>query len=206
MIELINIKKSFNEKKILTDFSFFAEKGEMVAISGSSGKGKTTLLNIMGLLVRQDSGDLIINGITNPTINSKTGVELLRNKIGYLFQDFALVENMTVNDNLKISLKYSSRINKSKSIAKALEKVGLNNFGRKKIYSLSGGEQQRVSIARLMLKNCEIVLADEPTGSLDRENASRVMGLLTEMKRDKLVIIVTHDDYVRSLCDRIVYL
>jgi putative bacteriocin export ABC transporter, lactococcin 972 group len=204
IIELKNIRKTYGDHVVLDDFNLSVEKGKMVALVGKSGSGKTTVLNIMGLLEKPDSGTVIVCGNTNVLPNSAKSVSILRNKIGYLFQNFALIDNETIGDNLEIPLIYSKKgkPGKDKLKKEALIRVGLSNSLNQKVSELSGGEQQRVSIARILLKPCEIILADEPTGSLDKENGNKVLELLKTLNKEgKTVVIVTHDLYVSDLCD-----
>lgn len=209
IIELKNINKSYNKKKVLNNISLQVNEGEMVAIVGASGKGKSTLLNIIGLLDAPDSGDVVIDGEKNVAPNTSKSNKILRDKIGYLFQNFALVDNETVLENLMIGVKYvkyskKEKINNIKSI---LEEVKLSGYEDKKIYELSGGEQQRVAIARIMLKPSKIILADEPTGSLDEINRNLVIELLKKINHSgKTVLIVTHDKVVSESCKRSIYL
>lgn len=205
IIKLKNINKSYKNKKVLRDFSLEVEDGEMVAIVGASGKGKSTLLNIIGLLDLPDSGDVIIDGNKNVKPNTSKANKILRSTISYLFQNFALVDNKSVLENLLIGVKYSKGSKKEKinNIKSVLEKVELSGYEDKKVYELSGGEQQRVAIARIMLKPSKIVLADEPTGSLDEKNRNLVVELITKINAlGKTVIIVTHDKVVANACTR----
>lgn len=209
IIELNNICKSYGKKNILTDFSLKINEGELLAIMGSSGQGKSTILNIIGLLEDFQSGELIIDGEKNVKCNSVKSNKILREKIAYLFQNFALIDEKSVLENLKIPLKYvtANNSNKVNKIKEALSVVGLEGFEKRKIYELSGGEQQRVAIARVMLKPCKIVLADEPTGSLDEKNKDIVLNLLKRLNTNgKTVIIVTHDNYVSDNCNRVIHL
>lgn len=209
IIELKNINKSYSEHKILNNFSLSINEGEMVAIAGPSGSGKSTILNIIGLLEGFDSGEYLIDGERNIKVNSGKSVKVLRNTINYLFQNFALVEEETVIYNLNLALKYikCNKAEKQGLIKNALEQVGLANYEKRKIYELSGGEQQRVAIARCILKPCKIVLADEPTGSLDENNVKLVINLLKSLNSEGLtVIIVTHDKFVASNCSRVITL
>lgn len=205
-IELKNIYKKFANKDLFNGFNLTVEKGEMVAITGRSGKGKSTLLNIIGLLERPDAGDVIIQGNKNPW-SEKKQISLYRYTIGYLFQNYALIDQETVSKNLDIALAYIKSPNKQKLKEEALERVGLLDMLNSKVYQLSGGEQQRIALARLMLKKNDIILADEPTGSLDLTNRDHVLDILKSLNKDgKTVIIVTHDPKVAEECSRIVEL
>ena len=203
MIEIKNLNKKFNDKVIFNNLNLTIEDGEMLAISGASGSGKTTLLNILGKLDKEYDGNIIID---NKNLKTITQTNYLRNTIGYLFQNYALADNLTVTRNLDFSLKYSD----DKSLEakeNALEMVGLDpkEYLNKKIYTLNGGEQQRVALARLFLKPCSIILADEPTGSLDVKNRDVVLEILRKMnEHGKTVIVVTHDPYVLTVCDRVI--
>ncbi|MDU4888929.1 MAG: ABC transporter ATP-binding protein [Clostridium sp.] len=205
MISLINISKKFKDKSVIDKLNLKVSKGEFIAITGNSGSGKTTLLNIMGLLEKPDSGDVIINGIKNP--NGKQVRILQRDFYGYLFQNYALIENETVESNLKIALKYQKNINHTEKINEALESVGLKGHNKKKIYELSGGEQQRVALARVILKKCEIIFADEPTGNLDKENRDIVFEILKRLNDEgKTIVFVTHDLDLAERAKRVIKL
>lgn len=200
-IVLSNICKSYGDHNILDNFSLKVAEGAFLAITGKSGAGKSTLLNIIGLLERADCGTLSICDIENPTLRSRQGRLLLRSKVGYLFQNFGLVDEESVLYNLQISSRFLhlSKKDETDKICEVLEKVGLPGIETKKIYQLSGGEQQRVSIAKLLLKSPDIILADEPTGSLDADNRDSVMSLLQDLNAvGKTVILVTHDPVVRN--------
>lgn len=201
MIEIKNLKKSFGEQKIFEEFSLTINDGEFVIISGDSGVGKTTLLNIIGYLEPYDGGEVLIDGIELAKIKQQN---YLMNKVGFLFQNFALIENQTVKQNLEI-VKQKSRTDHS--IEEVLNLVGLSDKIDQKVYSLSGGEQQRIALARLFLKKCDIILADEPTGSLDKKNAEAVIKLLKTLNDEgKTVIIVTHDEGIKKMGARVVEL
>lgn len=207
IIELNNITKKYGSKKILDKFSLKINEDELVAITGPSGRGKTTILNIIGLLEKFDEGELLIDGQSNIKVDSSKATKILREKICYLFQNYALVDDESVYYNLDLALKYvkASRKEKNELIKKALNDVGLEGFEKRKIYELSGGEQQRVAIARIILKPCRVILADEPTGSLDEENRNIVLALLKDLNsKGKTIILVTHDKFVANKCDRII--
>ncbi|NLK95416.1 MAG: ABC transporter ATP-binding protein [Clostridiales bacterium] len=209
MIELENVSKTYGEKKVLDNISLKINEGELVAITGESGKGKSTILNILGLLETTDSGQVLICGQGNIKPNSSKATKVLRNTISYLFQNFALIDEETVNNNLLIALKYVKGTKKDKlnKISEVLKIVGLEGFEKRKVYELSGGEQQRVAIARIMLKPSKIVLADEPTGSLDEVNRDKIFELLKGINKDgKTVVIVTHDKYLANKCNKVISL
>ncbi len=205
MIELSNINKSFDQRIILSDISLSIDKNEFVCITGESGAGKTTLLNIIGLLDKPDSGVVSINGKSNFT--EKDIMRLRRQFFGYIFQDYLLMADKTVEDNFKIS-KYENTRLKQKDTKDIMEKVGLDyRYLNKKVYQLSGGEQQKVAIARMMLKPYELVLADEPTGNLDSKNKNEVIEIFKNIKKEgKTIICVTHDIDVANASDRIINL
>ncbi|HEX6594204.1 MAG TPA: ABC transporter ATP-binding protein [Bacillota bacterium] len=207
--ELKNIDKRYRVKEVLHHFSLSIPKGELIAITGRSGSGKTTLLNIIGLLEKPDSGSIRLFGKENPFKNRRIVNELLRTKIAYLFQNFALIDNESIRKNLTVPLIYSKQSKREKEATKesALRQVGLDLSLDQKIYELSGGEQQRVAIARLLLKPSELILADEPTGSVDADHRDDILALLKELhQRGKTILIVTHDPYVANICQRVICL
>ncbi len=202
MIEIVNINKRFGDKVLFRNFNEEIKNNEFVVFSGKSGCGKTTLLNIIGGIESIDDGKILVDGID---ITKKGNLlNYYRNKVGFLFQNFALVENKTVKENLKMVRKESRT---QVSIEEALKSVGLEDKVNNKIYTLSGGEQQRIALARLMIKKCSIILADEPTGSLDRENTDIVLEILEKNhQQGKTIIVVTHDEYVKKRGERIIEL
>ncbi len=207
IIEAIEINKSFGKQHVLQDLSFKVEQNEMIALMGKSGCGKSTLLNILGLLDKPDGGDYILFEHKNIKPFSAMATRMLRDKIGFLFQNFALIDNKDVYYNLNLALKNQKNLNHEEAIAKALITVGLAGFEIKHIYQCSGGEQQRIAVARLLLKPCELIFADEPTGSLDDQNRDEVIGLLKILKdQGKTIVIVTHDEEVAKQCDRVILL
>lgn len=204
IVELNNINKSYGDKVVLNNLNLNVEAGKFTVIMGASGSGKSTLLNIIGLLDKADSGNVVLFGQKNIKPFSKKAEKILREKIGYLFQNFALVENETVAYNLKLALD-NIRGNKKDRIKEALKEVGLEGYENKKIFKCSGGEQQRVAIARLLLKPCELILADEPTGSLDVKNREIVIRLLKKMQsQGKTIIVVSHDPYFKEIADELI--
>lgn len=207
--ELINVSKSYSDNLVLKDFNMKIDRGEMVAIIGRSGSGKTTLLNIIGMLENPDQGMVQIFGEPSPKANSSKATKMRRLRVAYLFQNFGLIDHATIDENLEIPLMYSGKTKKEKQALKyeALKKVGLNHPVHQKVASLSGGEQQRVAIARLFLKPFDLIIADEPTGSLDEYNREKILDLLRDFhKQNKTIIIVTHDSFVANICERTIHL
>lgn len=202
MIELINISKKFGDKEIFNNFSLTVNDGESIVITGKSGSGKSTLLNILSLIEKVDSGNIVWNNTIINKINSKETELLMRNEIGYLFQNYALIENDSVLDNLKLASMYAKN-RKNIDYHKLLSEMDLDIDINKKIYLLSGGEQQRVALARLFIKPCKIIFADEPTGNLDQKNSDKIMDKLFELnKKGKTLVVVTHDLSIVDRFDR----
>ncbi|EGU62810.1 putative bacteriocin ABC transporter [Streptococcus mitis bv. 2 str. SK95] len=209
MIKLENVTKTIGKKVILENLSLKINQGDLVAIVGKSGSGKSTLLNLLGLIDGDYSGHYEIFGQQNVSINSVKSQAIIREHISYLFQNFALIDNETVEYNLMLALKYVklSKKDKVKRIEEILERVGLSSTLHQKVSELSGGEQQRIAVARAILKPSQLLLADEPTGSLDPENRDLVLNFLLDMNKEgKTVIIVTHDAYVAQQCHRVIEL
>lgn len=196
-IDLLNVSKSFGSKKIFTDLNLRFESGKSYALIGGSGSGKSTLLNIIGRLEKIDSGKVLVDKQDIWKIKERT---FFKNTVGYVFQNYSLIENKTVYDNLKLITK------DKKIITDVLEKVGLSSdYLHQKIYELSGGQAQRVAIARMLMKPRKIILADEPTGALDGEIGKEIIRLLlNERDEDKYVIIATHDPAVYNKVDVII--
>lgn len=196
-IEIVNVTKKYGSKEIFTDLNLTFEAGKSYALIGGSGSGKTTLLNIIGRLEKIDSGKVLVDKQDIWKTKERT---YFKNTIGYVFQNYSLIENKTVYDNLKL-------LNKDKKIiSEILEKVGLStDYLKHKIYELSGGQAQRVAIARMLMKPRKIILADEPTGALDSEIGNEIINLLlSEATKDNYVIIATHDLAVYSKVDVII--
>lgn len=200
-IILSNIRKCFGEKVLFNDFSLKIESGDFLAIMGESGAGKTTLLNMMGLLDTPDSGSITICGKKNLSFSSRAAMELRRCNISYLFQNYGLIDTETVKSNMRIATHFKRLSGKKEKrlISMALEQVGLHGYERRKVFTLSGGEQQRVALAKVIAKSPQIIFADEPTGSLDERNRNYVLEILKELNHQgKTIVVVTHDPYVNT--------
>lgn len=189
MIELKAVKKSFGDRVLYQNLNLQIADGEFVVLTGASGCGKTTLLDMIAGIEPIDSGTILADGLD--ITKRKNRLTFFQTKLGMLFQNFALIENMTVRKNLELVQKKSRS---DITIDDALRHVGMQEYLDKKVCTLSGGEQQRIALARLMVKQCSIILADEPTGSLDADNAAKVMAILSDLNRmGKTVVMVTHD-------------
>lgn len=192
MIEFVNVSKAFGDKKLLSDFNLCIPDGEFVVFAGKSGCGKTTLLNMIGGLEKPDNGHLVVDGVDLYKKRNKT--DYFTYKVGFLFQNFALIEDKTVEQNLNLVQK---KARSGMELTEVLTTLGIQDKLKEKVYKLSGGEQHRVALARLMFKQCDIILADEPTGSLDNENAKMVIDILHKMNdMGKTIILVTHSETI----------
>ena len=202
MLRLENVNKYFNKNRkneihVINGTSLEMGSTGLVALLGPSGCGKTTLLNVIGGLDKVNSGKVFVNG-QRITRRSSGRIDKIRNlNIGYIFQNYNLVENMTVFENVAVALRMAGVKNKKEIEEKVnyvLEKVGMYRYRNRYADMLSGGERQRVGIARAIVKNPAIVIADEPTGNLDSKNTLEVMNIIKSISQEKLVILVTHEE------------
>jgi ABC-type antimicrobial peptide transport system, ATPase component len=210
VVEVKNLSKSFGKRKIINNLSFDIYQGELVALVGKSGCGKSTLLNMIGLLDTPTTGYIRLIGELQPKIKSKKATLLRRNTINYLFQSYALISNLSVRDNLFLAMKFTTlrKEEKNNQINEVLAWLGISYLVDDKVNTLSGGEQQRVALARSILKPGQLILADEPTGSLDPQMTDIVFNLIKEMrdKYGKTIIMVTHNLLLAEKADRIINL
>ncbi len=211
MLEVKDISKSYTTgdftQKALDEVSLSFRKNEFVAILGPSGSGKTTFLNVIGGLDKYDSGDLIINGTSTKDFKDSDWDSYRNNSIGFIFQSYNLITHLSILDNVEMGMTLSgvSDSEKRQKALDALERVGLKNHVNKKPNQLSGGQMQRVAIARALANDPDIILADEPTGALDKKTSVQIMDLIKEIADDKLVIMVTHNPKLaENYADRIV--
>ena len=206
---LHQVSKRYGPHRVLDAFTLHVTRGEMLAITGPSGAGKSTVLNILGLLEPPDHGQVELFGRRPILAGSRLARTMLRTQLAYLFQNYALVDEATVDANLDIAL-MGQRLTRAEQRHRklaALDQVGLSVSFTQKVYTLSGGEQQRVALARILLKPCELVLADEPTGSLDDGNRDRIIRLLQAINdTGKTVVIVTHTPEMVAICHRSIVL
>lgn len=213
LIALNGISKSYQAShgappyQVLKDANLSIDKGEMVAIKGSSGAGKSTLLHIIGCLDKPTSGSYLLNGQDVSQLSLSKLAEIRNASFGFVMQHFALIEEDNALQNVATPLLFA-KARRSQMDVRAMEQlrnVGMEQMANKRIATLSGGEKQRVAIARAMVNNPEIILADEPTGALDRANTEKIVQLFQQLnEKGKTIIIVTHDDFVAQSCRRIV--
>lgn len=205
-IQIKKLQKKFKQKTIFENFDLTVADQEMLCIVGKSGSGKTTLLNMLGLIENPDNGEILYNGESIRSNQQKR--KLLSQKIGFIFQNFGLVDNESVYDNFLLikKVKKMSKAQRQEAIKTVLAKVELpETILTNKVYECSGGEQQRIALAKLLIKDCEVIFADEPTASLDEENKVNVMQQLSALRdAGKTIVIVTHDDEISRYCDRVI--
>ncbi|MFE6282589.1 ABC transporter ATP-binding protein [Streptomyces sp. NPDC057877] len=204
MIEIDNLRKSYGTRTLWSGLGFTVHAGQLLALVGPSGSGKSTLLNCLGLLDTPTSGAIRHEGRDITGFGPRAARLYRRDVLGYLFQSYALIDNATVAANLDVAMAPRRKRAGAPTVAEALERVGLAGREQEQVHRLSGGEQQRVALARLIVKQPALVLADEPTGALDHDNAALVVDILRAMSEDGCaVVIATHDDAVRDRCDAV---
>ena len=208
MIELQHIWKQFGSRIIFSDLSLNFQSGMVYALIGDSGCGKTTLLNMLAKLETFDKGEIIYKG---KSLTSVKNEEFYRNELGYLFQNFGLLESQTIRENLELGLigkKQNKKQEKERLLLQALQAVRLDYLSlNQKIYELSGGEAQRVALAKIILKNPPLILADEPTASLDPKNSKEIMEILLELRNaNRTIIIATHNPSIWKMADQVIRL
>lgn len=200
--------KSFGNRTLFKDLSFQAPSGQMTALTGRSGSGKSTILNCIGLLETLNEGSIHVENLNIARLNFERKRKFRRDSLGYMFQNYALIENATVNENLEVAIAALGRSAlRNANFDDALARVGLEGRGRDSIFKLSGGEQQRVALARLLVKKPTVILADEPTGALDAANAELVLAELSRIATEgAAVIIATHSEDVANACAEVISL
>jgi putative ABC transport system ATP-binding protein len=200
-----HLAKGYGSRTLWSGLDVTVASGSTLALTGASGSGKSTLLNCLGLLDAPDSGSIEVDGEELTRLRAHGRRRFRRDRLGYLFQSYALVDTATVEQNLAIAL--GERRGRSDRFERALDRVGLAGRGRERVARLSGGEQQRVALARLLVKSPTLVLADEPTGALDAENSETVLDVLTELAgHGASVVVATHDPGIASWCDERLHL
>ena len=212
MIEFKNVSKIYKTKKgvetkALNNINIKIGNIGMVFIVGKSGSGKSTMLNLLGGLDNVTSGELLINNQNISNFKNKQYDSYRNTYIGFIFQEFNILDQYNVYENIELALRLQNKKTGKETIDNLLNKLGLNNLGQRKTNELSGGQKQRVAIARALIKNPKIILADEPTGNLDKTSSKQIFDLLKEISKEKLVIVVSHDmESAATYADRIIEL
>jgi putative ABC transport system ATP-binding protein len=211
MIQVSNLKKVFSYGNVYTvalgGINMEVEEGEFVAIMGPSGCGKTTLLNILGLLDNPSEGNYLLNGVEVGQLKESQRTTLRKGKIGFVFQSFNLIDELTVEQNVELPLKYMGVPveERKKRVTEVLRRINISHRANHYPNQLSGGQQQRVAIARAVVCNPQLILADEPTGNLDSKNGKEVMELLAQLNDDgTTIVMVTHSQRDASYAHRII--
>lgn len=211
MIKITDLKKFYRTEEVetiaLNDLSMQVKKGEFVAVMGPSGCGKSTLLNIIGLLDDLDGGSYLFNDIEVAKFNERKRSDLRKHNIGFVFQSFNLIDELTVFENVELPLIYTKvpAAERKKRVEEVLEKVQIMHRRNHFPQQLSGGQQQRVAVARAVVNNPKLILADEPTGNLDSNNGNEVMQLLTELnEQGTTIVMVTHSEHDARFSDRVI--
>ena len=206
LLEIRHVSKIYGELRALDDVSLQVEQGEWVAIMGPSGSGKSTMMNIIGCMDKPSKGEVILDGTDIAKESSRRLTDIRRDKIGLIFQQFHMVNYLTAVENVMVSQYYHSMPDEQEAL-EALGRVGLRERARHLPSQLSGGEQQRVCVARALINHPEIILADEPTGNLDETNENIVLDLFRQLHREgTTLIVVTHDPEVAEAAQRTIVL
>lgn len=216
LVELVNINKFYKLKDqdlhVLKDINLTIEQGDFLMIMGKSGSGKTTLLNLLGFLDHFTSGKYIFNEKDVTYLNENQRSELRNSHMGFVFQQFHLIDSLTIGQNVELPMLYKERNHISKKekshyVDKYLDIVGLLNKKKQTPSELSGGQQQRIAIARALINNPYVIFADEPTGALDSETSEDIMNILKKLNEDnKTIIMVTHDGDLTKYANKVIHL
>lgn len=211
MIKITNLEKFYRTEEVetvaLNGVSIDVAKGEFVSIMGPSGCGKSTLLNILGLLDDPDGGSYLFNGIEVSKFNERKRSDLRKHNIGFVFQSFNLIDELTVYENVELPLIYTKTpaVERKRKVEAVLDKVQIMHRRNHFPQQLSGGQQQRVAVARAVVNNPKLILADEPTGNLDSTNGNEVMQLLTDLnEQGTTIVMVTHSEHDSRYSHRII--
>lgn len=206
IIKISHLCKNFGEVKALQDINFSVLQGQWLAIMGPSGSGKSTLLNILSLMDEQSSGEYFLDGTNVQSLDESAKIKIRREKIGLIFQQFHLIPYLNALENVMLAQYYHSSVDDEDARA-VLEKVGLAHRLKHLPSELSGGEQQRLCIARALINNPELLLADEPTGNLDEANEKIVLDLLKQLKNEgKTIVLITHNETLGKQADAMMIL
>lgn len=211
LIEIKDLSKIYGKNNYetiaLNKVSLKIDKGEYIAIVGPSGSGKSTLLNIIGCMDKQSDGEYFLNNKDVSKLNNKQLSNVRNSFISFIFQNFSLMSNYSVYDNVELPLSFRrlSKKKKKEIVYGHLKRLHIEEQAKKKPNQLSGGQQQRAAIARALCSSAEIILADEPTGSLDQKNGKEIMDILTSLNEEgKTIVVITHDPLIASYCKRVI--
>ncbi len=206
MIQLENIEKYYGARCVLQGINLTVEKGQFLAIMGKSGSGKSTLLNLIGGMDIPDRGRIKVDGTEISSLTDEALTVYRRKKIGFIFQFFNLLPNITVYENIEMPLLLNEREHTEETVKTYLKRIGLEGKEHDQPFELSGGEQQRVAIGRALVHDPDIILADEPTGNLDTRTGAAIMEMVQDVAREnnKTVILVTHDNSIAECADKVI--
>ncbi|MFR6171046.1 MAG: ABC transporter ATP-binding protein [Blautia sp.] len=214
LIQVQNVKKYYGKKENLTKaidhITFFVKQQEFVGIMGASGSGKTTLLNLLATIDTVTSGHILYEGIDITRFNEDETADFRKKNLGFVFQDFNLLDTLTIQENISFALSLCSKqgVNIKEKTHDMMEKLGILELASKFPYEVSGGQKQRCACARALINNPKIIFADEPTGALDSKSARVLLTTLSSMNKElgTTILMVTHDAFSASYCDRILFL
>lgn len=214
ILKIDSIEKYYGNKgnilKAIDDVSFEVQKGEFVGVMGPSGSGKTTLLNVIATIDEVSSGHIYLNGKDLTEINKKEIGRFRRENLGFIFQDFNLIDTLTINENIALALTIN-KTNKNEidgKVNSVAKELGIEEILTKYPYEVSGGQKQRTACARALITNPKLILADEPTGALDSRSAQMLIEMISSLNKDfkATILMVTHDSFTASYCDRILFI
>ena len=214
ILKIDSIEKYYGNKgnilKAIDDVSFEVQKGEVVGVMGPSGSGKTTLLNVIATIDEVSSGHIYLNGKDLTEINKKEIGRFRRENLGFIFQDFNLIDTLTIHENIALALTIN-KTNKNEidgKVNSVAKELGIEEILTKYPYEVSGGQKQRTACARALITNPKLILADEPTGNLDSKTSDEVMSLLKTMikKYNQTLVMITHDETIAQMADRVIYI
>ena len=214
ILKIDSIEKYYGNKgnilKAIDDVSFEVQKGEFVGVMGPSGSGKTTLLNVIATIDEVSSGHIYLNGKDLTEINKKEIGRFRRENVGFIFQDFNLIDTLTIHENIALALTIN-KTNKNEidgKVNSVAKELGIEEILTKYPYEVSGGQKQRTACARALITNPKLILADEPTGALDSRSAQMLIEMISSLNKDfkATILMVTHDSFTASYCDRILFI
>jgi putative ABC transport system ATP-binding protein len=214
VLRISNIEKYYGNKgnivKAIDDISFNVKKGEFVGVMGPSGSGKTTLLNLIATIDDVSSGNIYLDGKDLTEINQKNIAKFRRENLGFIFQDFNLLDTLTIHENIALALTINKTKNSEidKKVLGVARELGIEDLLSKYPYEISGGQKQRTACARALVTNPKLILADEPTGALDSKSAQMLIEMISNLNKDldATILMVTHDSFTASYCNRILFI